>query len=392
MRTLISAVAVAITTLAAPAPAQAAAEPLAFCDVPAGTWYDTPVAWAKSTGITTGVSATEFDPTGTTTRAQIITMLHRYVTWRDGAPPPTGAHGFVDVDPAAYYADAVAWAAANGVTDGVGPDRFAPHDPTNRAQLATMIHRLAPRSAASTSAFDDVPDGAWYDAPVHWMWDNGITTGTGTRRFSPAAVSTRAELVTFLWRLSGEPEPGAHEPAPCPRRFAVIGDSVVWGTRKGAVLTSDTYDGWIGHIDAAGCRQAVFSGQTDVCGPARIPSAVEAIEHAVATGVAGEVVIVHVGTNGPLDAGAIDQIVGVTPSEAVLWLMTIRTPFGNQDAENIAIREAAARWAPSRDVRVLDWWALAESTPGLIDRDGVHLTEAGRLAMRDLIGSALALS
>ena len=383
----------ALLGLVGPIPATHAAdggEGVAFCDVDPDAWYGAPVAWAKAAGITTGVTDLAFDPTGTTTRGQIITMLYRYVAWRDGTVPPSAPHGFVDVDPAAYYAPAVGWAAANDITEGVAPDRFGPEQDTTRAQLAALLFRLEDRGPVSSGEFDDVPDGAWFDAPVHWMWDEEITTGTAPRRFSPGAISTRAELVTFLWRLSGRPDPGAYEPAPCPRRFSVIADSVVWGTRIGAVMTGDSYEGWIGHIDAAGCRQAIFSGQTAVCGPTRIPSAVEAIQHAVATGVVGEVVIVHVGTNGPLDADAIDQIVAVTPNDAVLWLMTIRTPYGGQERENAAIRDAAARWSPSRDVRVLDWQALADSTPGLLDRDGVHLTAAGRIAMRDLIGSALA--
>lgn len=382
----------ALVTFVGPAPSASASAGVAFCDVDPDTWYGTPVAWAKSTGITGGVTDTAFDPDATTTRGQIITMLYRYVSWRDGAAPPSAPHGFVDVDPAAYYASAVGWAAANGITEGMTPDRFGPELRTTRAQLAALLFRLEDRGEVSSGGFDDVPAGAWFDAPVHWMWDEEITTGTAPRRFSPGATSTRAELVTFLWRLSGRPDPGAFEPAPCPRRFSVVADSVVWGTRIGAVMTGESYDGWIGHIDAAGCRQAIFSGQTAVCGPTRIPSAVEAIQHAVASGVVGEVVIVHVGTNGPLDAAAIDQIVAVTPEDAVLWLMTVRSPGSNQDAENAAIRDAAARWSPSRDVRVLDWQALADSTPGLLDRDGVHLTAAGRIAMRDLIGSALAAS
>ena len=378
-----------LSAVGPPIPATGAEEGVAFCDVPADTWFSTPVEWAKSAGITTGVSDTEFDPTGTTTRGQVITMIHRYLAWRDGETPPIGSHDFIDVDPGAYYSEAIGWAAASGVTEGIAPGLFGPERDTSRAQLATLLFRLEPRAPTPTGAFDDVPAGSWFDEPIHWMWQEGITNGTSPRHFSPTAASTRAEIVTFLWRMSGEPEPTAFAPAPCPRHFSVIADSVVWGTRIGSVLASDTYDGWIGHIDAAGCRRATLSGQAEVCGPSRIPSTIEAIQHAVRMGVVGEVVIVHVGTNGPLDADAIDQIVAVTPDDAVLWLMTIRAPRSNQEVENQAIRDAAIRWAPSRDVRVLDWQALADSTPGLLAGDGVHLTIAGTFAMRDLIGSAL---
>ncbi|MEM8707242.1 MAG: S-layer homology domain-containing protein [Actinomycetota bacterium] len=364
-------------------------EVVAFCDVPAGSWYETPVAWAKASGITTGVSATEFAPTASTTRGQIITMLFRYLTWRDGSAPVVGGHTFVDVDDGAFYADAVGWAAAADVTVGVGNDRFGPDLPTTRAQLAALLHRLDDRGPVSSGGFDDVPDGSWFDEPVHWMWDEGITTGTSHRRFSPTAVSTRAELVTFLWRLSGQPEPGEVEPAPCPRRFTVIGDSVVWGTRKGDILTGDTFDGWVGTIDARGCRQPVISAQTDICGPDAIPSTLDVVNRTAADGSIGDVVVIHAGTNGTLDDAALDLILEAVPVDTTVWLMTIRTPFGNMFVENENIREAIVRWGSRRDVRLLDWNALNDAVPGLLDRDGVHLSVAGRLAMRDLIGSAL---
>ena len=158
------------------------------------------------------------------------------------------------------------------------------------------------------------------------------------------------------------------------------------------MLTPDTYDGWVGTIDAAGCRQAIFSGSTPICGPNPIPSALDAIENAVALGTIGDVAVVHTGTNGPLDDAALEQLVEATPVATTLWLMTIQSPFSDMAAENDAIRRAVERFSPSRDVRLLDWSALAGSTPGLLDRDGTHLTEAGRVAMRDLIGSALAAS
>ena len=216
---LLLAVGIAVAGVAAPSASAAGRETSAFCDVDPDAWYGDAAAWAKSVGITTGVSATDFDPTGTTSRGQVVTMLHRYLAWRDGAPPPTGEHRFVDVEPDAYYATPVAWAAAAGVTTGVAPDRFAPDGPTDRAQIATLLHRLEARAPVPTDTFDDVPAGSWFDEPAHWMWHEGITTGTAAGRFSPLTLSTRAELVTFLWRLEGRPATGAIEPAPCPRRY-----------------------------------------------------------------------------------------------------------------------------------------------------------------------------
>ena len=81
--------------LTVPPASAAEAEGRVFCDVPADAWYTTAVEWAKAAGITTGVSDVAFDPTGTTSRAQVVTMLYRYLAWRDAivnfvGPPPTG--------------------------------------------------------------------------------------------------------------------------------------------------------------------------------------------------------------------------------------------------------------------------------------------------------------
>jgi hypothetical protein len=341
----------------AAAPVGAAAPPTrAFCEVDDGRFYSTAVEWAKAVGITSGVSPTEFDPNGATTRGQIFTMLHRYVSWSDNAALEiNAAHGFSDVVAGTYYEAPVRWAAASGVTTGTGAARFEPEATTTRAQLATFVHRLAPRPPSSTDGFEDVPAGSWFADATHWLLDSELTTGTSYRRFSPDAVSTRAEVITFLWRLSGEPAPGEFAPAPCPRTFTVIGDSVIGGTRLGSVLTGNTFPGWDGVIDARGCRQPLITAQSSVCGQSPIPSALLTIRTAIADGTLGDIVILHVGTNGVVDANSLDQLIGASLNHVdTLWLMTIRSPWSNQVAENKLIRAAVDQWSPQLDIRMLD--------------------------------------
>ena len=108
---------------------------------------------------------------------------------------------FVDVFPSDYYYDAVLWAAKNGITSGVDDTHFAPNAPCTRAQIVTFLWRAAgspePRSLSSLS---DVPADAYYAKAVAWALENGITTGTGNGMFSPDATCTRAQAMTFIYR------------------------------------------------------------------------------------------------------------------------------------------------------------------------------------------------
>lgn len=108
---------------------------------------------------------------------------------------------FADVSTDAYYYEAVKWAAKNSITGGVGNGLFAPDAPCTRAQIVTFLWRAAgspePKNASS---FSDVPASAYYARSVAWAVENGITTGTGNGRFSPDATCTRAQSVTFLYR------------------------------------------------------------------------------------------------------------------------------------------------------------------------------------------------
>ena len=119
---------------------------------------------------------------------------------------------FDDVaDAEAYYYDAVYWAVNNGITNGTGNTTFSPNANCTRAQMVTFLWRAAgcPEPVAAEAAFADVAQSAYYYKAVLWAAENGITLGTGENTFSPDAPCTRAQAVTFLWRAAGKPEPAA---------------------------------------------------------------------------------------------------------------------------------------------------------------------------------------
>ena len=105
-----------------------------------------------------------------------------------------------DVDENSFYAKAVAWAIENGVTTGVGGGLFSPDDPCTRAQAVTFLARALGAKAEGGAAFSDVPANAWYAEAVAWAAANGITTGIGGGLFGSGDNCARAQIVTFLWR------------------------------------------------------------------------------------------------------------------------------------------------------------------------------------------------
>ena len=177
---------------------------VSFIDVPSDAFYANAVKWAVENEITTGVGNNRFDPNGQCTRGQVVTFL-----WRAAGKPTVSANvSFSDVQPGAFYYEEVKWAVANGITQGVGGNRFAPNDTCTRGQVVTFLHRAENSPAASTiSSFTDVPSTAFYYNAVNWAVANGITNGTNATHFSPNATVTRAQFVTFLWRYAGEPAP-----------------------------------------------------------------------------------------------------------------------------------------------------------------------------------------
>ena len=169
-----------------------------FIDVPAGSYYEDAVIWAVDKGITTGTSATTFEPNGICTRAQAVTFLWRAA----GSPTPkTKVMPFADVKAGSYYYDAVLWAVENGITKGTSDTTFSPDATCSRSQIVTFLWRSQGVPAAgAVNPFTDVAADAYYNTAVLWAAENGITGGTSATTFSPNNDCTRAQIVTFLYR------------------------------------------------------------------------------------------------------------------------------------------------------------------------------------------------
>ena len=169
-----------------------------FIDVPASSYFYEAVMWAVENGVTTGISASRFDPDGICTRAQAVTFL-----WRTaGSPEPeTRAMPFTDVPVGSYCYDAVLWAVENGITKGTSDTTFSPNMTCTRAQIVAFLWRSEKSPAAGTAnPFADVKSTAYYADAVLWAVKENITKGTTNTTFSPDADCTRAQIVTFLWR------------------------------------------------------------------------------------------------------------------------------------------------------------------------------------------------
>ena len=168
-----------------------------FVDVSASDYYYDAVLWAVGKGITSGTSATTFDPSGNCTRAQAVTFL-----WRAAGSPAAKSKvmPFADVK-AGYYYDAVLWAVENGITKGTSDTMFSPNATCTRAQIVTFLWRANGSPVASgNSAFTDVTADAYYAAAVTWAEKNGVTGGIGGGLFGSNNNCTRAQIVTFLYR------------------------------------------------------------------------------------------------------------------------------------------------------------------------------------------------
>ena len=171
-----------------------------FADVPNGAYYADAVDWAVGKEITNGTAASSFSPNNSCTRAEMATFLFRLA----GSHSMNTANPFRDVANGAYYYNAVLWAATMGITSGVTATEFAPNQTVTRAQAVTMLYRYAgsPPSSASVP-FKDVPANAYYREAVAWGKETGVVAGTSSTTFSPNDPCTRAQIVTLLYRFMG---------------------------------------------------------------------------------------------------------------------------------------------------------------------------------------------
>ena len=151
---------------------------------------------------------------------------------------------FVDVAGDAYYTPAVEWALKNDVTDGTSDTTFSPNAPCTRGQIVTFLWRAAgcPEPKSSVNPFTDVEEGAYYSKAVLWAVENGITDGTGDgTTFSPDLTCTRDQTVTFLWRAAGKPAVTADKSFMDVSADAWYATAVAWAVENG--ITDGTGDG-----------------------------------------------------------------------------------------------------------------------------------------------------
>lgn len=174
-----------------------------FTDVAEGACYYEAVLALAEQGIINGMTETTFCPDNQLTRAQVVTMLYRMA----GAPETDAAAAFVDVPEGAYYADALAWAVETGVTEGVSETEFAPDMDVTREQFVTFLYRFAALEGqadgepADLSAFQDAALVAdWAQEAMAWAVGQGIVEGVTEDTIVPQGTATRAQAVTMLYR------------------------------------------------------------------------------------------------------------------------------------------------------------------------------------------------
>ena len=173
-----------------------------FNDVKTDEYFATPILWAVNNGITNGMGDNKFEPNTNCTRGQIVTFLWRMA----GQPEPAStSNPFTDVDVNAYYGKAVLWAVENGITTGMTKTTFEPNRTCTRGQTVTFIWRADGEPNAETStSFTDVDTNAYYGKAVLWAVDNEVTNGMGDNKFAPETTCTRGHIVTFLYRAFAE--------------------------------------------------------------------------------------------------------------------------------------------------------------------------------------------
>ena len=154
---------------------------------------------------------------------------------------------FSDVKNGQYYTEPVLWAVANGITTGTTATTFGPDEGCTRAQVVTFLWRAAgkPEPTSSVNPFADVKSGQYYYNAVLWAVEKGITNGTAATTFSPDDTCTRAQIVTFLWRFAGKPTPTSqNNPFHDVRTTEYYGTAVLWAVENGITngTSATTFD------------------------------------------------------------------------------------------------------------------------------------------------------
>ena len=178
---------------------------LPYTDVSQSDWFYPYVAFAYERAWMTGTSETTFSPEETTTRAMLVTVLYRL----EGKPAVDAASGFSDVSSGSYYADAVAWAKANGIVNGTSETTFSPNEPVTREQTAAILYRYAQykgydveKTADLTAYADAAAIHSYAKNAMSWATAAGILNGVSSTSLEPTGSATRAQVATVLTRFA----------------------------------------------------------------------------------------------------------------------------------------------------------------------------------------------
>ena len=174
-----------------------------FNDVSANDWFASAVDYVTGKGMMNGTADNTFSPKANTTRGMVVTVLYRLEN-----QPSTSAASFTDVASGAYYANAVAWANANGIVSGYGSGKFGPNDKVTREQLAAILYRYAQykkydvSGANSLDGYADAQSVSSYAVPaLQWANAAGVVTGKSGSKLDPKGNATRAEVAAMLMRF-----------------------------------------------------------------------------------------------------------------------------------------------------------------------------------------------
>lgn len=176
-----------------------------FNDVSANDWFASAVDYVTGKGMMNGTADNTFSPKANTTRGMVVTVLYRLEN-----QPSTSAAFFTDVASGAYYANAVAWANANGIVSGYGSGKFGPNDKVTREQLAAILYRYAQYKKYDVSvgedtnilSYDDAQSISSYAIPaIQWACGAGVVTGKSGSKLDPKGNATRAEVAAMLMRF-----------------------------------------------------------------------------------------------------------------------------------------------------------------------------------------------
>ena len=176
-----------------------------FNDVSANDWFASAVDYVTGKGMMNGTTDNTFSPKANTTRGMVVTVLYRLEN-----QPSTSAASFTDVASGAYYANAVAWANANGIVSGYGSGKFGPNDKVTREQLAAILYRYAQYKKYDVSvgedtnilSYDDAQSISTYAIPaIQWACGAGVVTGKSGSKLDPKGNATRAEVAAMLMRF-----------------------------------------------------------------------------------------------------------------------------------------------------------------------------------------------